>query len=75
MFRKQKQFLRSFSGTVKIDDTIVQVKDGDVVSHQRGGLTADIVSEAGRVTFNKHGWANNPTLVREFISYCMRKVK
>lgn len=78
-FRKQKAFLKGFTGTVLVNDLLIRMGQGVVVDAEiveKGTpLKADIEATEETVFFRKHSWADNPTLVEEFIVRCVREAK
>lgn len=75
-FHKQKDFYKSFTGTVLVDDVVVRLGDGQVVDADKADadVRPDIKIEDGVVSM-RDTWAYNPTLLKEFLSFCLRKAK
>jgi hypothetical protein len=73
-FQKQKEFYKTFTGSVMLGDANLFVRmgsgkvvDAEVVDGQMPS-TPDIYAKGGTVAFKRNHWAYNPTLVAEFIA-------
>ncbi len=77
-FQKQKQFYKTFTGTMLLRDAglFVRMGQGKVVDAEfltdNIPSTPDIMHDGGTVSFKRDHWAYNPTLAAEFIAKAQR---